>query len=301
MERPQCTRLPDGHRLHFRHGPIDLVLRAFGAQEAVRAAEQAAVSRFSTILEELCAELDILRNPTRLRGHAPVGRAARRMHLAVQPYAARVFITPMAAVAGAVADEILAAMTGVAPLEKAYVNNGGDIALHLSGAADFTIGIVDRIGAPHVAARSRLTARNGVGGIATSGWGGRSFSLGIADAVTVLADSAAAADAAATVIANAVNVPRHPAIRRSPATDLQPDSDLGRKLVTVGVGPLTGADIAAALQSGLHVAETLRAEGHIIAASLFLKGHGLTTQDMALADATSSHRQPVMPEIALHA
>ena len=65
-------------------------------------------------------------------------------------------------------------------------------------------------------------------GIATSGWRGRSFSLGIADAVTVLADRAAAADAAATIIANAVDLPGHPAIVRVPACELAPDSDLGR-------------------------------------------------------------------------
>ncbi len=301
MEQAVCTRLPDGKRLHFRHGPIDLVLQAFGAPQAVGAAEQAAVLRFSTILEELCAELAVLRRPARRRGGAPAGCAARRMHLAVQPYAARVFITPMAAVAGAVADEILAAMTCAAPLEKAYVNNGGDIALYLSGAAAFTVGIVDRIGAPHVAATAHLTMRDCVGGIATSGWGGRSFSLGIADAVTVLADSAAAADAAATVIANAVDLPRHPEIRRTPATDLQPESDLGRKRVTVGVGALSRAEIATALQNGLRVAETLRAEGHIIAASLFLKGCGVSTRDLAMAEYSSSPRRSLMPEIALHA
>jgi ApbE superfamily uncharacterized protein (UPF0280 family) len=283
MEQPICARLPDGRRLHCRHGPIDLVLQAFGTREAVGAAERAAVARFSTILEELCGELAILRSPARTGGFAPSGRAARRMHRAVKTYAARVFITPMAAVAGAVADEILAAMTGAAPIEKAYVNNGGDIALYLSGAADFKVGIVDRIGAPLVAATSRLTARSGVGGIATSGWGGRSFSLGIADAVTVLADSAATADAAATVIANAVDLPRHTAIRRKPAADLQPDSDLGRKRVTIGVGALT------------------EAEGHIIAASLFLKGRGVSTRNLALADDTSCSGRSPKPEIALHA
>ncbi len=39
----------------------------------------------------------------------------------------------MAAVAGAVADHILAAMIAGRRLAKAYVNDGGDIALHLTG------------------------------------------------------------------------------------------------------------------------------------------------------------------------
>ena len=97
-----------------------------------------------------------------------------------------------------------------------------------------------------------LTADMPVRGIATSGAatkgaGGRSFSLGIADAVTVLAAIAAAADAAATIIANAVDLPGHPAIRRVPASEIDPDSDLGDRLVTVTVGRLFESEIRAAL------------------------------------------------------
>ena len=84
-----------------------------------------------------------------------------------------------------------------------------------------------------------------VRGIATSGRHGRSFSLGIADAVTVLAKTAAQADAAATVIANAVDLPGHPAILRRPACELQPDSDLGDRLVTRDVGALSEQEIEA--------------------------------------------------------
>ena len=75
-------------------------------------------------------------------------------------------------------------------------------------------------------------------GVATSGWRGRSFSLGIADAVTVFAGTAAVADAAATLIANAVDLPGHPAFARAPARRCDPQSDLGERLVTVDVGPL---------------------------------------------------------------
>ena len=98
-----------------------------------------------------------------------------------------------------------------ADLDKAYVNNGGDIALHLApGAVDATPAIA---GTGHgLADRVIIRADDPVRGIATSGWRGRSFSLGIADAVTVLARTAAEADAAATMIANAVDLPGHPAI-----------------------------------------------------------------------------------------
>jgi ApbE superfamily uncharacterized protein (UPF0280 family) len=109
-------------------------------------------------------------------------------------------------------------------------------------------------------------------GIATSGRLGRSFSLGIADAVTVLARTAAQADAAATIIANAVDLPGHPAIVRRPACELQPDSDLGALLVTRDVGVLQPAEIAAALEAGENCARALLAQGLIDGAALRLHG-----------------------------
>ncbi len=118
-----------------------------------------------------------------------------------------------------------------------------------------------------------IAASDPIRGIATSGQGGRSFSLGIADAVTVLASTAAAADVAATLIANAVDLPGHPAIRRQPAEELQPDSDLGPRLVTTHVGPLHAEEAVEALERGLRAAADLRRAGFIEAAALFLNGH----------------------------
>jgi len=109
-------------------------------------------------------------------------------------------------------------------------------------------------------------------GIATSGRHGRSFSLGIADAVTVLAGTASQADAAATIIANAVDLPGHPTVIRCPANSLQPDSDLGPRLVTRGVGGLTRGEISMALATGQAVARKLLAAGLIDGAALCLFG-----------------------------
>jgi hypothetical protein len=117
-----------------------------------------------------------------------------------------------------------------------------------------------------------LEATQPVRGIATSGWHGRSFSMGIADAVTVLADRAAMADAAATIIANAVDLPGHPSISRIPACELAPDSDLGARLVTQRVGPLKSHDVDQALTAGVTTATTLLTEGLIRAAALHLCG-----------------------------
>ena len=109
-------------------------------------------------------------------------------------------------------------------------------------------------------------------GIATSGRHGRSFSLGIADAVTVLATTASQADAAATVIANAVDLPGHSAIIRQPANELQPDSDLGARLVTRDVGMLSKSEIEDALRAGVHKAQRLLVAGLIEGAALRLLG-----------------------------
>jgi len=278
-----------GGRLRLWHGPIDLVIRAEGAPSAVAAAEAAARAAFEGLLDGLVAELPRLRAPLADRGSAPdpgvfrprrrPGDAAggglrhpvaRRMARAVAPFAHECFVTPMAAVAGAVADEIATAMWAAAPLERLFVNNGGDIALRLAPGQGYRVAM-----AAHGGARLgelRLTAEDGIRGIATSGRHGRSLSLGIADSVTVLAATTAAADAAATLIANAVDLPGHPAITRGPACSLDPDSDLGAREVVTGVGALTAAEVAGALARGLARAKGMRERRLISAAALYLAG-----------------------------
>ena len=271
MRRAQIRLLPKG-RLHLQDGPIDLIIEAQGEAVAIYIAYEAAARRFTGLLDELCAELTSLRAVADPLCCPLSGRVARRMQGAVAPYAAETFITPMAAVAGAVAEEILGAMTRAAPLRRAAVNNGGDIALHIAEGAHFRVGLVDRPDRPSLFGHVDLDAASPVRGIATSGRRGRSFSLGIADAVTILARTAAAADAAATVVANAVDLPGHPAVTRRPASDLQPDTDLGQRLVTRDVDPLSRDDIAAALDAGESRAEDLLRRGLILGAALHLDG-----------------------------
>src|SRR3979409_1275792 len=269
---PQIGFLADGRRLHLQDGPIDLIVEACGSEIDVSAAYQAAARRFTGLLDELCAELPLLRQAADPKRCLLQGTVARRMHAAVAPFAADCFITPMAAVAGAVAEEVLSAMLQAAWLTRAYVNNGGDIALHLAEGEHFTVGLAERPDASGLMRTMIIHADDPTRGIATSGRHGRSFSLGIADAVTVLAHTAAQADAAATVIANAVDLPGHPAIVRCPAHDLQPDSDLGARLVTRGVGELSAGEIEDALEAGAACARRLLAAGLIDGAALRLHG-----------------------------
>ena len=270
--RPQSALLADGKRLHLQDGPIDLIVEAGGSLSNVLAAYGAAAHRFNGLLDELCAELTTLRQPADPACTTLKGVVARRMHAAVAPFASGCFITPMAAVAGSVAEEILGAMLAAAPLNRAYVNNGGDIALHLTGDEQFTVGLMDRPDSLGLMRSLTVSAGDPVRGVATSGRHGRSFSLGIADAVTVLAGTASQADAAATIIANAVDLPGHPAVLRVQANELQPDSDLGERLVTRDVGALTDWEIADALDAGACCARRLLVAGLIEGATLRLQG-----------------------------
>ena len=292
---PQAAMLPDGRRLHLNHGPIDLIVEAFGPEEERAAAYAQATERFQTILTELVGELPALRSASGSAPRSFRGATARRMEAAVSPLADDEFITPMAAVAGSVADEVLAALTTGRRLKKAYVNNGGDIALFLAGGQSLTLAVAGS--GNGFADRATIRAEDAVRGVATSGWRGRSFSLGIADAVTVLARSAAAADAAATLIANAVDLPGHPAVTLLPARDLAPDSDLGDRPVTQGVGPLSPRDIATALRRGFERAESLRRRGLILSAALFLAGESRICGLIAPAEPTTT----ILGRIPVHA
>jgi uncharacterized protein len=269
--RAQIRLLDDGRRLHLHDGPIDLIVEACGETNEINAAYRAAAERFVHVLDELCGELTFLRQATRVDAPSPSGVIARRMVAAVAPHCERTFITPMAAVAGAVAEEILDAMTTATGLSRAYVNNGGDIALHLASGEHFVVGMVEHPNGVSLFGTATLDSAQPVRGIATSGCNGRSFSLGIADAVTVLADGAAMADAAATIVANAVDLPGHPSVVRVPARSLAPDSDLGDRLVTLQVGELLPVEISEALDAGAGVARSLISDGLIRSAALHLR------------------------------
>lgn len=295
-------KLLDAQRWHFQHGPIDLVISADGEAAAVEAAHAAAWLRFEQVLPELVQELAQLRRPVHSNSaDCPLqGPVARRMWQACQPFASD-FITPMAAVAGSVAQEIIACYQRPG-IGRAWVNNGGDIAMHLSPGQSLKVGLyadMARLDAAQLQDQLLLDGQFSVDaampvrGVATSGWRGRSFSMGIADSVTVLARSAAQADAAATVIANAVNV-NDARVQRAPAASLKDDSDLGQKLVTVDVPPLAPALVRQALQAGLAKARALKEAGLIFSAVLVCQQQALRTGE----NAPSELPQAIAP--ALH-
>lgn len=279
--------LPCGKRLHLQHGPIDLIIGAVGDQHT---AFGAAKQRFGTILQELMEELPELRLNLTSDVPEPQERVARRMDNAVRPFADDVYVTRMAAVAGGVADEVLHAMVLATQLDRAYVNNGGDIALHLEAGQSFSLAMSGHDGSD--LGRIKIEHDDPVRGIATSGRHGRSFSLGIADSVTVLATNAARADVAATLIANAIDIPGHPAIGRTPAQDLDDTSDLTRLPVVTHCGSLSAKEVSSALLCGRKRAQHYISRGLMSEAAMFLHG---------VADTTDSHGFTLSQRTPIHA
>ena len=276
----------DADRWHWQHGPVDIVAWAEGEAGAVAAAHEAAWARFQTVLGELVAELPLLRQPVNA-GLCPLrGPVARRMWAACAPFAPA-FITPMAAVAGSVAEELIACYQRPG-IQRAWLNNGGDIALHLARGASLRSGIVSDLDRYALGSGSRLplagvfdiSYETPVRGVATSGWSGRSLSLGVADSVTVLAATASQADAAATLIANAVDVV-HPGIVRRPAHAVRDDSDLGERLVTVDVPRLPLALAQQAVARGVALARRLQGQGLMHAAYLVCQNASDAVQPVA--------------------
>ncbi len=262
LDPPLINPLDDG-RIQLRHGPIDLIIEAFGLPAEVELAYQQAINSFKTVLFDLVDELSGLRKPYGTNSPLFQGNVANAMASVAKEFSVNRFVTPMIAVAGAVADHILSDMTKGRDLSRAYVNNGGDIAIFLNKGQSLNVGVCANPLEGAVVSTANVLEHNDIRGVATSGWRGRSHSLGIADSVTVLARTAAMADAAATLIANAIDLPNHPKIKRKPASELAPDSDLGDRMVTVDVCGLTMSETFCALESGQRVARTMIDAGQI--------------------------------------
>jgi ApbE superfamily uncharacterized protein (UPF0280 family) len=185
-------------------------------------------------------------------------------------------LTPMAAVAGSISDEVADFLFHRRDITKVVVNNGGDIAVRLRGNDSVTVGGKVGLEESGLSYTLAIVGNDGVGGVATSGLGGRSFTKGIASAAMVLASSAALADAAATVLGNATNV-SDARIERRLAGELDPDTDIFDELVTVKAGDLEEEKIEEALHNGLAEASRLQKEGEILGALLVVKGRWVKT------------------------
>lgn len=256
-------------RLRVEWGPVSLVVAARWP-DGFRPGELAAGGRRALeVLEELAALRRLLAvDVRRIRNVRALPQVARGMVAVARPYA-EWGVTPMIAVAGAVADAVADTLAGRGAT-RVSVSNGGDVALRLAPGESVSVGVVAQVDAARPAAKVRVAAGDDIGGVATSGFGGRSLTLGIADAATVFATSAATADVTATLLGNAVDVDT-PAVERAAAEDLDPETDLRGRLVTRSVGLLQPADVETALDQGEAWARSQWEEGRIRGAVLTLR------------------------------
>ena len=257
----------------MRHGPIDLFVKIDADDPSViYAALRFLSGPLGEVLPSLCEELPLLRTNVENIAFPPKSAVGKKMYESAASVSDFDIVTPMIAVAGSVADHVCALIDENFETKRIIVNNGGDIAFRLDQEQTMTVGICDDVTAPDISTTVELGWLDNIGGIATSGWRGRSFSLGIADAVTVLAKTASQADTAATLIANAINLPGSEKVIRQSASELSPDSDLGEREVTVGVGALSASETEEALSNGAEIAERLKDAELIHSAYLSLKG-----------------------------
>lgn len=257
-------------RLRVEWGPVSLVLAARWPDAPLPRGLEAGGRRALEVLEELAVHRGLLAlDVRRIRNTAALPRVVGSTVGAARPYADE-GVTSLIGVAGAVADEVAEALAAWGA-SWVVVSNGGDVALRLAPEQSATVGLVARVDDPALVARVRVPAEARVGGVATSGVGGRSFTLGIADAATVFAARAVTADVAATLAANAVDVDSA-TVERVPAETVDPETDLAGRLVTRRVGPLSADEVDRALDRGAAWATAQVAAGRIQGAILTLRG-----------------------------
>ncbi|MDO9065479.1 MAG: UPF0280 family protein, partial [Chloroflexota bacterium] len=206
-------------RVLVDHGPMTLTIQASAAGQPHPLAALAGAERALALLDELVPHLGLARRAVSEISELPAGapEVLRRMVAAVRVLDEGDF-TPMAAVAGAFAEMIAEAVLA-AGADRAIVNNGGDIAARAAPGERIRVGIVSDLASRRCTHYLDLT--DGMCGVATSGFGGRSLTKGIASAAVAVAASASVADALATALGNATNV-AHPAIERCLAEELDP-------------------------------------------------------------------------------
>jgi uncharacterized protein len=229
-------------------------------------------------LEQIAKHMDMVKAPARMIAEPPRHLLIHGMWSAVTEVGDP-DLTPMAAVAGTIADATADFLLGQG-LTRIVVNNGGDVAIRLSAGETVTVGIRPDLNAEQITHRVLITMDMNIGGVCTSGLGGRSFTRGVASATTVFAGSAAIADAAATAVANATYI-NSPAIQRRIADSIYPDTDLKGLEIAASVDRLSEDEALTALNQGLNRAETLVERGLIVGACVAVQGHMRCTKGIS--------------------
>ena len=273
---------PDNQSLLVENGPMRLTIQAWNNHRFdMAAARQAGNFAFACLeqvaacrhlLQQCTAELtedDLLEKLDPRKFPVPVTMVKNTWAINSPD------LTPMAAVAGSIADGVADYLfqKGCA---KVIVDNGGDIAVRLSGAETARVGVRSDISSATITHVITLDSRSPSWGINTSGLGGRSVTRGIATAAAVLAYSSARADAAATDIANACFVDDE-GIVQVPAGQLDPMTDIPDIPVTVLVKDLKPDTTDRSLERSLERAKRYVESGLILGAIITAGGKTVHT------------------------
>ncbi len=248
-------------------GPMRLVIRAWKEDIPQIDLLRRAAEKSFEFLERIAAHRTTLSQPFPDIKTPPRDALAARMVQSVGLVGDR-DLTPMAAVAGTLADAV-ADWLFEKGLPKVIVDNGGDIAIRISQGQTVTVGIRPQVTSRRISHVIHLGPDRPSWGVTTSGVGGRSLTRGIASAVTVLAGNGSVADAAATAVANACFV-KDDGIIQVPAERIDPNSDMTGVLVTTEVGPLSSGKIRAAIERARQKADFLSEKGIIVGAVIAL-------------------------------
>ena len=272
----QASNFPASFTMFIEVGPVSVVVNGekdgmpfefdrFRVEEKIR-----------SILEEIKEYLPVLKQKAhKIKNTNHMSYVPRKMVDAVKVID-EVSLTPMAAVAGSIADALKEFLKNEW-LDLISVNNGGDISIFNKNGRELKIDIGDihtGESSPHLLSIEQITDY----GLATSGFGGRSFTLGLADSVTVIATTGALADAAATFICNCTNTETDQVIRRK-ASEIDPLTDIPDYEVTIKINDLSNFDIMKSLENGLYNASKLKQLNFIYDAVIKLRGHMVTTID----------------------
>ena len=252
------------------YGPMRMFIQASEHGNPMVELAREGARKVREVLEDLARFLPVIKRKTQeLERDERYPDVVRRMIEATQALGEN-DLTPLAAVAGAASDVVADFMIDQGG-GKIIIDNGGDIAIRLREGEIARVGVKTDIRDGHPSYVLPIDCAMGIGGVATSGLGGRSFTKGIASAATVLSKTAAFSDAAATVIGNYTTV-EDGTVKRALAESVYPDTDIAGEWVTIEVGELSQEKVGEALNRGLSKAGLICRKGLIKGALVAVQG-----------------------------
>jgi len=263
-----CQTLKEGKVL-VEYGPVFMVIEAYSSGAPITKAALAGGKKAVQLLDELSGHLEVARKPAPLVEPNEAYPQVLNLMISKVKVLRDEEYTPMAAVAGAFSDLVKQEVTEKGG-RTVIVNNGGDISLEIEEGRSIKAGIIRDLATGECSHTLEVTSFSGIKGIATSGFGGRSLTKGVASAVSTFSNSCALADVAATAIANATYVDNSQ-VDRCKAEELDYHTDLTGQLVTNWVGELDEKAKEAALTRGFQRAQELYKESIINGVAIYVK------------------------------